>query len=96
MRKLTEEEMAAYREPFLDPASREPVYRFPNELPIAGAPVDVWAMAEAYHAWLLGTEIPKLFFWAEPGSIISTGRADWLRARRTAWTGVPLCPRGPR
>ena len=92
MRKLTEEEMAAYREPFLDPASREPVYRFPNELPIAGAPVDVWAMAEAYHAWLLDTEIPKLFFWAEPGSIISTGRADWLRARLKACRSVPLGP----
>jgi haloalkane dehalogenase len=41
VRKLTDEEMTAYRKPFLDPASREPVYRFPNELPIAGAPADV-------------------------------------------------------
>jgi haloalkane dehalogenase len=92
MRKLTDEEMTAYREPFLDPASREPVYRFPNELPIAGAPVDVWAMAEAYHAWLLDTEIPKLFFWAEPGSIISTRRAEWLKARLKACRSVPLGP----
>lgn len=62
VRTLSEAEMSAYREPFLEPASREPVYRFPNELPIAGAPADVWAMAEAYHAWLLETDIPKLFF----------------------------------
>ena len=92
MRKLTSEEMTAYRKPFLDVASREPVYRFPNELPIAGSPADVWAMAEAYHAWLLDTEIPKLFFWAEPGSIISPARAAWLQARLKACKTVGLGP----
>ena len=90
VRPLTEAEMSAYREPFLAPASREPVYRFPNELPIAGAPADVWAMAEAYHAWLLETEIPKLFFWAEPGSLISPARAAWLSERLKACRTVPL------
>jgi haloalkane dehalogenase len=92
MRKLTSEEMTAYRKPFLDVASREPVYRFPNELPIAGSPADVWVMAEAYHAWLLETEIPKLFFWAEPGSIISPARAAWLQARLKACKAVRLGP----
>ena len=90
VRPLTEAEMSAYREPFLAPASREPVYRFPNELPIAGAPADVWAMAEAYHAWLLETEIPKLFFWAEPGSLISPARAAWLGERLKSCRTVPL------
>jgi haloalkane dehalogenase len=90
VRPLTEAEMSAYREPFLAPASREPVYRFPNELPIAGAPADVWAMAEAYHAWLLETEIPKLFFWAEPGSLISPARAAWLSERLKSCRTVPL------
>lgn len=90
VRTLSEAEMNAYREPFLEPASREPVYRFPNELPIAGAPADVWAMAEAYHAWLLETEIPKLFFWAEPGSLISPARAAWLSERLKTCRTVPL------
>jgi haloalkane dehalogenase len=90
VRKLSEAEMSAYREPFLEPASREPVYRFPNELPIAGAPADVWAMAEAYHTWLLETEIPKLFFWAEPGSLISPARAAWLSERLKTCRTVPL------
>src|ERR1700683_2152796 len=81
MRKLTNEEMTAYREPFLDPASREPVYRFPNELPIAGAPVDVWAMAESYCAWLIETETPKLLFYADPGAFISPVRAAKLQAQ---------------
>jgi len=92
VRTLTEEEMTAYRRPFLDPASREPVYRFPNELPIAGAPIDVWAMVEAYHAWLLDTDIPKLFFWAEPGAFISPTRAAWLQTRLKACKSVGLGP----
>ena len=92
LRTLTDEEMTAYRKPFLDPASREPVYRFPNELPIAGAPADVWAMAEAYCAWLLETELPKLFFWAEPGALISPKLAAWLKTRLKACKSVPLGP----
>jgi haloalkane dehalogenase len=81
VRGLTDEEMQAYRAPFLDPATREPVYRFPNELPIAGAPADVWAMGEAYSAWLLETEIPKLLFYADPGAFVSPTRAAKLQAQ---------------
>ena len=91
-RGLTDEEMQAYREPFLDPDSREPLYRFPNELPIAGAPADIWAMAEAYYAWLLETETPKLLFWADPGAFISPARAAALQARLTNCSSVPLGP----
>ena len=42
-RQLSEEEMAVYRAPFPTPASRRPTWRFPNELPIAGEPADVYA-----------------------------------------------------
>ncbi len=90
VRTLAAEEMDAYRRPFLDPADREPVYRFPNELPIAGAPADVWAMAKAYDAWLLETETPKLLFWAEPGALISPSKAAWYTQRLKACRSVPL------
>jgi len=90
VRTLAPEEMDAYRRPFLDPADREPLYRFPNELPIAGTPADVWAMAQAYHDWLLETDTPKLLFWAEPGALVSPERAAWYaRPLRTCRT-VPL------
>jgi haloalkane dehalogenase len=92
VRMLSDEEMDAYRAPFVDAAAREPVHRFPNELPIAGAPADVWVMANAYHDWLLETEIPKLFFWADPGSFISPTRAAWLQARLKACKSVALGP----
>ncbi len=74
---LSQEVMDVYRKPFLDLAAREPVYRFPNELPIAGTPTDVWAMATAYHDWLLETGFSKLFFHVEPGALISVERAAW-------------------
>ena len=92
MRTLTEAEMVAYRQPFLDPAMREPLYQFPNGLPIAGAPADTWAMAEAYQSWLLETAIPKLLFWADPGSLISPARAAFLASRLKSCSTVPLGP----
>jgi haloalkane dehalogenase len=79
VRELSPEEMAQYRKPFLVPRHREPVYRFPNELPIAGTPSDVYAMATAYHDWLLQTETPKIFFHATPGIFISPSRASFYR-----------------
>ena len=53
------------------------IYRFPNELPIAGNPPDVYAMAIAYHQWLLETETAKIFFHATPGLFIPPARADF-------------------
>ena len=90
LRTLSPEEMDAYRRPFLDPGDREPIYRFPNELPIAGAPADVWAMAQAYHAWLMETDTPKLLFWAEPGALVSPERAAWYARQLKACRTVPL------
>ena len=40
VRDLSDEEMNAYRAPFLDPAHRKPLWRWPNELPIAGEPAE--------------------------------------------------------
>ena len=76
-RGLTEKEMEHYRAPFLEPSSREPVYRWPNEVPIEGKPAEVYAVVEKYHAWLLENEVPKLFFWATPGVIIREELAGW-------------------
>ena len=70
VRTLTEEEMDRYREPYLEEASRKPVWRWPNEIPIDGEPADVWEAAVAYHEWLQRTELPKILFHATPGAIM--------------------------
>jgi haloalkane dehalogenase len=81
VRKLTDEEMAAYRAPFPTPASRKPVLRFPRELPIAGEPQDVYTMIEQDHAALRTSEYPKLMFCGDPGALISPAAAEAYAAR---------------
>lgn len=92
VRGLPAETLARYRLPFAEPTAREPMWRFPNEIPIAGEPVDIHAMATAYHDWLLGTEIPKLMFRARPGGLISERRADWYERRLKNCATVDLGP----
>ncbi len=79
MRKLTEEEMNRYREPYPDPPSRKPVWRWPNEIPIDGEPKDVAAAVAAYHEWLKRSALPKLLLHAQPGAILSTQAVGWCR-----------------
>ncbi len=74
LRKLTEEEMAEYRRPFLNAGEdRRPTLTWPRMIPIEGAPADVVQVVEDYGAWLANSDVPKLFINAEPGSIL-TGR----------------------
>jgi haloalkane dehalogenase len=80
LRKLTEEEMAVYRAPFPTPQSRRPTWRFPNELPIAGEPADVYATLEAAHAALASSRYPKLLFVGEPGALASPAFAERFTA----------------
>jgi len=68
LRQLSDEEMDAYREPFRDPASREPLYRWPNELPIAGQPADTDALIRKIGTWLGENDVPKLHIYASPGA----------------------------
>jgi haloalkane dehalogenase len=75
-RKLTDEEMAVYRAPFLTPESRRPTWRFPNEIPIAGEPADVYATMERAHAALAASTYPKLLFSADPGALVSPAQAE--------------------
>lgn len=75
-RRLSEEEMAVYRAPFPTPESRRPTWRFPNELPIAGEPADVYATIEEAHRALAQSTYPKLLFVGNPGALISPAFAE--------------------
>jgi haloalkane dehalogenase len=76
LRKLSDEEMAVYRAPFLTPRSRLPTWWFPNELPIAGEPADVVATLGKAHAALAASTYPKLLFAADPGALVSPAFAE--------------------
>jgi haloalkane dehalogenase len=71
VRKLTDEEMSVYRAPFPTPESRRPTWRFPNELPIAGEPADVYSTLESAHRALAQSTYPKLLFAGNPGALVS-------------------------
>ncbi|MFQ5777538.1 MAG: haloalkane dehalogenase [Terriglobia bacterium] len=79
VRSLTEAEMNHYREPFKEPASRKPVWRWPNEIPIAGEPADVVEAVSAYNGWLQQSELPKILFHATPGTLIRPPMVEWCQ-----------------
>ena len=79
-RKLSDDEMAVYRAPFPTPQSRKPTWRFPNELPIAGEPADVYEAMETAHAALKVSDYSKVLFAGDPGALISPAFAERFAA----------------
>jgi len=72
LRKLSDEVMAEYRRPFADRGEgRRPTLTWPRQIPIAGEPADVNAIASAYADWLGTSNVPKLFLKAEPGAFLA-------------------------
>lgn len=70
LRKLSDQEMASYRAPFLKREARRPTLAWPREIPIDGAPADVTAIVERYGSAMSGSALPKLLIVAEPGAIM--------------------------
>jgi haloalkane dehalogenase len=68
--------MDIYREPFLEPESRRPIWRWPNELPIDGKPADIVKALEDLNDRLRQSELPKLLLYAEPGGIFLAEAVD--------------------
>lgn len=81
IRKMSDEEMAVYRQPFLNPGEdRRPTLTWPRQIPIEGEPADVVKVVADYSAWLARSDMPKLFVNAEPGSILVGRQRDVCRA----------------
>jgi haloalkane dehalogenase len=83
-RRLSDEEMDAYRRPFLNPGEdRRPTLSWPRNIPIDGEPAEVVAIVDEYRDWLeKGLEkggVPKLFVNAEPGAILTGRIRDYVR-----------------
>ena len=92
LRRLTEEEMDAYRAPFRTRDSRWPTLVWPRELPIDGQPADLVWVVDDYAAWLSTNDLPKLFISAEPGALL-VGRArefcrTWHHQREVSVKGI--------
>lgn len=71
LRRMGDAEKNAYGRPFLEAGeSRRPTLTWPRELPIAGEPGNVAAIASDYANWLAESEVPKLLINAKPGAIL--------------------------
>jgi haloalkane dehalogenase len=81
LRKLSDEEMEAYRAPYHDRERRLPTLIWPRELPIDGIPADVVAIVEQNARWLAtSATLPKLFINGDPGAIQSGRARELVRA----------------
>ena len=79
LRKLSEQEMAAYRAPFLEREARLPTLVWPRQIPIEGEPADVTAIVEAYGEAMSVSPIPKLLIVGEPGTIMRGRTLEFCR-----------------
>ncbi|CAA0094469.1 Haloalkane dehalogenase [Halioglobus japonicus] len=80
MRELSTAEMDAYRAPHLQSDDRQPLLNWPRQIPIEGEPEDVVALVNEYGAFMAGSEIPKLFINADPGSILVGAQREFCRS----------------
>jgi len=92
MRKLSEEEMAAYRKPFLAPEDRWPTLVWPREIPVDGEPSDVAAIVQHYSSAMSRSPIPKLLVAGEPGAIIKGSVLEfcqtWANQKQVTVPGI--------
>jgi len=80
LRGLSDEEMAVYRRPYLEPGeSRRPTLTWPREIPVDGEPADVVEIVGRYAEWLSASDVPKLFINAEPGTILVGAQREFCR-----------------
>ncbi len=79
LRKLSDQEMAAYRAPFLAREARLPTLVWPRQIPIEGEPADVTVIVESYGGWLSQCPIPKLLIVGQPGAIVRGRTLEFCR-----------------
>ena len=96
-RALSDDEMAAYRGPYLEPGeSRRPTLTWPREIPIDGQPADVAAIVTANAEWMATTPVPKLFVNGSPGALLTGPLREqcrhWPSQREVTVPGLHFLP----
>ena len=70
LRKLSDQEMAAYRAPFLAREARLPTLVWPRQIPVEGEPADVTAIVESFGKAMSQSALPKLLIVGQLGAIV--------------------------
>ncbi len=81
LRGLTDEEMAEYHRPFIEPGEgQRPMLTFPRQVPINGEPAEVAEIYEAYAKWLEQSPVPKLFINCDhPSALLNGALREYCR-----------------
>ncbi len=81
MRDLEEEEMGAYRAPFVNAGEdRRPTLTWPRQIPLGDEPIDVCEIVDAYGAYMKDADMPKLFIAGDPGMIMNGSPGEFARS----------------
>ena len=81
LRGLTDAEKEVYGRPYTEAGeSRRPTQTWPRQIPLAGEPADVVEIVQSYADWLSGSDLPKLFINAEPGTILTGPQREFCRS----------------
>jgi haloalkane dehalogenase len=82
IRKLSKEEMDAYRAPYQDREKRLPTLVWPREIPIDGEPADVLTIVQDYAKFMAASLMPKLLILGDPGRIFAGDAKEFPRSWR--------------
>jgi haloalkane dehalogenase len=90
IRKMSDEEMDAYRAPFINPGEdRRPTLTWPRQIPLGDEPNDVCETVDAYGAYMKDADMPKLFIAGDPGMIMNGATGEFARSwKNTSETTV--------
>jgi haloalkane dehalogenase len=91
-RQLTQREMDVYRDPFRDPAHRQPMLQWARECGFDGDRPYVDKAMDAINEWLFTSEVKVLDIFAKPGAVSTeldvAWRAERIRNHETAYVGI--------
>jgi haloalkane dehalogenase len=92
---ISDEDLAVYRSPYPDYASRRPLLQWGREHPIEGEPADVHERVVAYGKWMAATpEVPKLLLTIEPAGLVTADIEQWARDNSAALEVESIGPAG--
>jgi len=95
--ELPMEDLNEYWLPFMNREYREPVWRWPNEIPVANDPPDTALLVDEYAEALKQSPVPKLLIYHPNGVITADPEVEWSRANLKNLSVVKLegCLAGP-
>lgn len=79
LRKLTDEEMDHYREPFTRNNACKPLWQYLQDLPLGDGPKEVVDLIANYSKKLQLSSLPKLMMYAIPGYITTISTVEWAK-----------------